>query len=159
MTTKRKDLLSGIFFLALGLSFGSQCLRLNIWVGRGPEAGFWPLLIALVIIVASIVVLANALGQRPERSEGAIPEVQVQKSDASSRVGWYSVLLICYGALFGSVGFVITTCLFLFFSLKYVESQSWRRTFLLGGITIVVGYILFYRLLGVPLPKGVLKWW
>jgi putative tricarboxylic transport membrane protein len=125
---KAKDLFSGLFLFVLGffLAFGSA--RLSVWSRFGPSEGFFPLLIAVILMGFSLIIIS------------------------------YIVVIILYGLLLEKIGFLITSILFLFISLKYVEKQGWKMTILVGLASIITSYFLFVHLLGVLLPKGIVKW-
>ena len=159
MTKRKKDLISGMSFLVLGLFLGFQALRLKVWGNRGPEEGLWPLVIAIVITGTSLFIIMKSLPPMHERPGGKHPGADEQKSNHSSKVFLYSLLLLFYGVLMGPVGFVITTSFFLIVTLKYIEKQGWKKTIVIGLSTIVISFLLFSRLMGVPLPKGLLKGW
>ena len=159
MTRKKKDLLSGTCFLVLGLFLGFQALRLKVWGNRGPEEGLWPLVIAIIITGTSLFVIMKSLAPMQDRSGGKHLGDNEQKSNSSSKVFLYSLLLLFYGVLMGPIGFVITTSFFLILTLKYIEKQSWKKTIFIGLSTIVISFLLFSHLMGVPLPKGLLKGW
>ena len=159
MTKKKKDLLSGTCFLVLGLFLGVQAMRLKVWDNRGPEEGLWPLVIAIIITGTSLFVIMKSLAPMRERSEEKHPGDDEQKSNSSSKIFLYSLLLLFYGVLMGPIGFVITTSFFLILTLKYIEKQSWKKTLFIGLTTIVISYLLFDHFMKVPLPKGLLKGW
>lgn len=157
MIKNRKELLGAALFLGSGLFLGILSLRLHLWGRLGPTEGFFPLLTAGVIVVASLVVLVRSLdGSRP-RSETREPLQGGGRSESPSRVWSYSFLLLFYGLLLEPVGFIIVTPCFLTVALRFVERQSWRRTVLIGLASIVISYLLFSRFLGVPLPRGLLE--
>jgi putative tricarboxylic transport membrane protein len=155
----KKDLASGLFFLALGLFLILWCRGFSIWSSNGPEEGFFPFFTGIIIMASSLLILAKSfvLSRAPEK-EGKLvdPENGVNVFKVSS----YAILmLLLYGFLMESLGFLIASVLFLTLTIKVIEKQSWKITLLVASVSIVVSYILFVYFMGVPLPKGVSKWW
>ena len=154
---RKKDISSSLFFLVLGLSLALQSLRLSVWGRSGPEAGFFPFVIAVIIIGLSLFISGQSvLSQAQEREE--ISEKKEDHSKNIFRVSSYGILMLLYGVSIVRVGFLITSILFLFLILKYVERQNWKITILLGSVSMLTSYLLFVYLLKVPLPKGFIKW-
>jgi putative tricarboxylic transport membrane protein len=148
----KKDLSSGLFFLVLGLLLILLSLRHSIWGGAGPQEGFFPLLIGLMIVGFSLTILLQSLWSRGEN--GMEPK---EEGLSVFRVAAYISLMLLYGVFFEGAGFLITSTLFLLLILKGVEKKPWKITLLVGLISVMVSYFLFASLLGVPLPQGWLK--
>ena len=155
----RKDVISGSFFLLLGLFLTFSSPQFRIWSRSGPRAGFFPLALGLIMILLSLILLfQSAFSKRPQgKVRPVAKEAQGTKRLKPTRIIPYGLSMLLYGLLIKTVGFFITTFLFLCVILKYVEGQGWRRTLLLGVTTTLLGYILFKYWLGVPLPLGVMK--
>lgn len=156
--SNKKDFASGIALLVLGLFLAFQSIRLPLWGASGPEAGFYPLTIAVIMVSLSLfLVLKSGILTRPQvegkRVEPGMDKIHLPKVFA------YLVLVLLYGILVERVGFLITSAFLLFFILKFVERQGWRATLLVGVTSIVIGYTLFVYFLQVPLPRGFLQSW
>jgi putative tricarboxylic transport membrane protein len=154
-----RDLVSGSFLLLLGLFLAIRSTDLIIWSRSGPGAGFFPLIIGLIICILSLILLLQyILSKRARGKTKAAPRgMPEQEKPALIKVSSYLLLMVLYGLLMKSLGFFITTFLFLFVILKYTERQGWRRTLLIGSIATVASYLLFETYLGVPLPMGFMK--
>ena len=155
----QKDFASGLFLLAFGGFLTFQSLGLSLWTGAGPEAGFFPLTIAVIIIGFSLIIIGRSLRWAPAQKGENIIEPQGGGSAGWYKVLSYAILMLAYGVLVESLGFLIVSAGLLFLILKYLEKQNWKRTLLVGFSSILVGYFLFKYLLGVPLPAGLLQWW
>ena len=154
----KKDFASGVALLALGLFLAFQSIRLPLWGSSGPEAGFYPLAIAVIIVSLSLfLVLKSGILARP-RGEEKLVEQGMEKI-RFHKVFAYLVLMLLYGILVEKVGFLITSALLLFLILKLVERQGWKATLLVGVTSIVISYALFVYFLQVPLPRGFLQSW
>jgi putative tricarboxylic transport membrane protein len=153
----KKDFYSGIFFLGLGLFLAFKSTQFSVWDRSGPQAGSFPLGVAVIMIGVSLFVVVKSLTARVKK-KGEMEEIQETAIFESSKFLSYVILMLFYSLSFESVGFVITSALFLVLVIKLVEKESWRATLLVGSVSIIVSYILFGYLLSVPLPKGLIKW-
>jgi putative tricarboxylic transport membrane protein len=131
-------------------------VRLSVWGRSGPEAGFFPFVIAVVIIGLSLFVTGRATFNRAQEKEKISKKPEDNRINIF-RVSSYGILMLLYGVSIVRVGFLITSVLFLFLILKYVERQSWKITILLGSASMLISYLLFVYLLKVPLPRGFIK--
>jgi len=155
---RKKDLISSISLLSVGIIYAGLSLRLPFWSGTGPQEGFFPLTIAAIMIGMSLFLLVQSLSSNPPlRAEkgGEEPENEVFNR---SRVLAYGIWMTLYAVFFERVGFLITSILFLLLIMKYTEKQSWKMTISVGAASILGSYLLFVYFLGVPLPKGLMQW-
>ena len=155
----RKDFASSLFFLVLGLFLFFQSGKLSFWSRFGPEEGFFPLAIAVIITGISLVLLIQSLV--PGRAGGR-EEVLVSKANERIdffRIASYGILTLLYGFLMETAGFLLTTAVFLFLILRFVERRSWKVILAVTSASIIISYLLFKTWLGVPLPRGFMKGW
>jgi putative tricarboxylic transport membrane protein len=152
-----KDFFSGLCFLSLGLFLSLRWTWPTIWSPAGPEEGFFPLLAGMIIAVCSLFIMGRAV--RPKIRRGVEAEAGDDERAANFvKVGSYLLLMaLCFGFFFERVGFLITSAFFLFFAFRVVEKQDWSKTILVGAISTFLAYFLFVYFLGVPLPRGLVR--
>ena len=153
----KKDSLSGFFLFLLGLFLAFQSVRSSVWA-KGPGPGFFPLVISIIITGLSLVIVFKSLMSPRSREKEKILEKAEENVVDVFRVSSYAILLLFYAILIERVGFLITSALFLVLIIKFVERQGWKITIFTATTSIVVSYLLFVYLLGVPLPRGLLNW-
>lgn len=113
---------------------------------KSPGAGFWPLLIALVMAGLGLTLIL-----RPIPNAGG--------EAGESRWGKFGVslaTLLFYVAALEPLGYLLATTAMLLVQLRWVESRSWRSSIAIALVTAVVSLILFRVLLKVSLPTGVI---
>ena len=155
---RKKDLISSISILTVGVIYAGLSLRLPFWSGTGPQEGFFPLTIAAVMIGMSLFILVQSLSSNPPlRAEKGSEEPENEVFNRS-RVLSYGIWMTLYAVFFEKLGFLITSILFLLLIMKYTEKQSWKMTISVGAASILGSYLLFVYFLGVPLPKGLMQW-
>ena len=152
----KKDVISGLCLFSLGVVLAILCFRLSVWKS-GPQEGFFPLLIAIIIIGLSLLLLIQSVFLRNQEKEN-VPVKKEGKINLS-RVLSYIIATLLYGILLEGIGFLISSILLLVFILRVVEKRSWKVTIVLGSASVLISYILFAYFLGVPLPRGLINAW
>ena len=88
----RKDFLSGICLVVLGIFIAFRSIRLSIWSRFGPDEGFFPLVIALIIIGLSLIITIKSLSLTRGKKEEIILEKRVTGVVNIFRVSCYIIL-------------------------------------------------------------------
>ena len=65
-------------------------------------------------------------------------------------------MLLLYGVLMNTLGFIVCSLLLMLITVRYVGSQTWRGAIVVSIISSVGSYVLFEVWLSVPLPRGIL---
>lgn len=68
-----------------------------------------------------------------------------------------ATFLAAYGYTLPSLGYPLGTFLFLFITSRIIGERSWKSGFLLSTALSLGIFILFTKVLDIPLPLGVLK--
>lgn len=138
---------AAILLIALATAIGS--LSLGYWTPIGPGAGFFPLVIAVVLGLAAIFWgLTQWRGTAPsEVTEGEQPA-------SLGRIITTVASLAILSAVLEILGFQLSVLLFLFFHLRILGKQKWIVTIpitLAGSFGL---YLLFSKVLSVGLPAS-----
>ena len=130
---------AAIFWFGRGLSIGTL---------RAPGPGFFPILIAAVLVVLSLFLMIG--GEKRESEEDAVsaPAIII-------RMLVLFAALVAYFLLLEYLGFVVVSFLLMFFLFLWVGRQRWYVAFLSAVICIGLAYVLFEMLLKSNLPRGV----
>ena len=131
--------------LLLGLTAVYSASRLTFGSLRQPETGFFPMLVALALVLFSAV----ALAEWPRDLEPA-------QKGGMARVGIVVGAVAAYAALIQPVGFVVCTVALLLLLLRGVGRVSWLASVVAAAVASAACYELFTRL-GMPLPAGILR--
>ena len=152
---KNRDLLSSLFCIGLGIIFLIGSWQQGLIRENVPGPGFFPLIIAIVLISLSLMIFIPTLGYRKNRreiqEENFFPEQGSRK-----KISLALIALFSYGFLLKYTGFLLTTFLFIFFIPNLIERQRWRTLFILALLTTILSYLMFAAL-EVRLPMGILK--
>jgi len=149
----KDDQWSGIFLLLLSLYIIRGSLRFTYGTIHNPGPGFMPLWLGLILGAMSIGLILRASGARSGSRQ--IREILEEK------IRWGKVLsvllaLIFYGLLLGSLGFFVSTFLFLAFLLWFIDPQPLKAVIGWGLAGSLGAYLIFEVWLKLRLPKGFL---
>jgi len=107
-----------------------------------------PFVLGIALLLLSLLVILLP-GNKPKE---AIWERSVLKRNLLVLAG-----LLVYMLLFKSLGFYLTTFLLLVYLMKLSGEKGLKRSVAVSFVTVVLIYIVFYRLLVIPFPSGILK--
>jgi putative tricarboxylic transport membrane protein len=133
------------------------CLGLAIiWQGRGlsfgtlsaPGPGFFPFLLAGVLIVLSVPVFF--MGQAKEGEDRFFTATGLR------RVGSVFLALIAYYVLLERLGFLPVSFLLMAFLFAFIAKYVWHKALVCAFLSTGLAYLLFEILLKSNLPKGAL---
>jgi len=150
--SKYADLISGVFWLGIGLllSIWSASYPIGSLIQPGP--GFLPLALGLLLILLSLVLLARAITS----------SLISQKGPGSPLFGgWkkvaYTVSILILGAIFFErIGYLLTFFLLIILLMRGSGPQRWKKILLVAFCFTLGVYLVFVLLLEQPLPRGIL---
>ena len=143
---------SFVFGVSCYLYSVSMSLRtLKAYKTVGPE--FWPqIILGCMILVSGALTVSNILKWRKSAKEdpGAAPEKELD---------WYKfagsiMLIMAYVALMKTIGFLVLTPLLIIGTMFLIGKTSIKMTSFTVVSIMVLVYVVFGKLLYVPLPRG-----
>jgi putative tricarboxylic transport membrane protein len=147
---KRKDQISGAFWLFVAAVIIWQSLELKIGSYRSPGSGYIPLAVGVGMGIVSLIIIIRAtlfVREAPPFSLGI-------SAPALKKLGIVVAGIFLYALLFTDLGFVLSTFLFLVLLFKSVEPQRWPTAILWAGGATFLAYLLFCITLQCELPRG-----
>jgi putative tricarboxylic transport membrane protein len=136
--------------VAVGLAVAALALRealgLPIGAVRHPGEGFFPLWLAVLLVLLSLLLLSHTLRARAAaraRSESRIGQV----------IGLVAALAV-YTAILEWVGYPIATFFLVLYMVKITHPQRWLLALGISLLAAGGSYLLFAVWLKVPLPPG-----
>lgn len=123
---------------------------LGVWLPQGPGPGFFPLVLAVALIVLSIawfVQTRRAAGGEPGEDAGAYPWKRPAVTLAS---------LVVLASVLNFSGFQAGMLLFLLFQLRVMGRCRWLTSVVIAAAGSVGAFHLFNDFLLVPLPYATL---
>jgi hypothetical protein len=139
-----------IFWILLGAAAAAYAWTLGIAGPSGPESGLFPLISALIIMGAGVVLLL-----RPQ-SVAVAPNFP--RGPALGRVLGVAAGLAFMAISIPYLGFAVAGFIAMIILLRTVEKSGWVFSISLAVISVVVVVWLFGRVLGMTLPRGPWGW-
>jgi putative tricarboxylic transport membrane protein len=148
---KRANIAVALILFGLAVFILLESSKLSFGSLRVPQTGFFPVVLATLLLVFSLILFAQAVrgaasGRRPERIE---PE-------GWFRIGATLATLIGFTFALERLGFLPSTFLLMVLLLRALEPQPWHKVIAVAGATALAAYAIFGWLLGIPLPGGIL---
>ena len=153
------NLLASLFVLIGSLFMyykASQLREMNTqgYESVGPD--FWPKLILIFMIALSGYLSAKyAVKLSKEKKSGIEPSGENEEEKGGwIRIGVTTLLIVAYIYLLKPLGFIVASPIFIVAMMLYINPQK-KRSIPAGvvGIMVII-YLLFGKLLYIPLPKG-----
>ena len=148
---KRYDLINSSLCLGFGLLIVLYAPEFDLGSLRAPGSGFMPFLSGLLICGFSAMTLLQAFVDRSTKVEKVWAGVKLHK------LIFVILMLLLYGVLIKTLGFIICSLMLMLITVRFVGSQTWRGALLVSVISSVGSYLLFEVWLSVPLPRGILE--
>jgi putative tricarboxylic transport membrane protein len=149
---KTAEIAVALAFLAVGAIVIFDSLRLGArWGDEGPQAGYFPFYIALIICASAAVVLLGALRLRPERDKTFVEVEQLKLVLA------VLVPTTVYVALIGWLGIYVASIAFVGFFMRWLGKYVWWKVAATSIANSVFFFLIFEIWFKIPLPKGPLE--
>ena len=115
----------------------------------------WPTIILSLLVVFLVVNMINTYRSTPaeKRNMSSITDIKIGKI-VKSRLFWGMVALAVFSLSLDYIGFMVASFLFCgFFSYLLGEKRP-VRLLIFSFFAVIVLYLLFYKGMGVMLPRG-----
>lgn len=152
---KEHDVISSLIWIVVSALFCRESLDLGLGDFTEPGAGFFPFLTSLILIFLSAGLFAVSL-----RKRWGFNFLEVRKHwsdrDGFRRISLTVLFLGSYVVALNYLGFALTTFLFIFLLLRFIEPQKWPTVVLGSLLTAAGSYAIFEIWLRANLPVGFL---
>ena len=147
---KTLEWITAVGMLALGLLVIYDSVRVGMrWVEDGPQAGYFPFYIGLLLCLSSVWNFAKVM----LLDENAAPRSFVSMT-ALKLILAMLMPTIVYVVLIAWIGFYAASILYIGFFMIWLGKYSWMRSTAVAASVIVTIFVLFEIWFRVPLPKG-----
>ncbi len=149
-----RELTAGIFWLALGAAVTVVARGYEVGTLSHPGAGFLPFWLGLLLMVASLPVVARAVGGlRRREAAGPSPWAGVNLA----KVGSTLACVLFFALMSDGLGYPLTSFLVLMAMLRIAGVRSKLVTVGTAALGAAVTWALFAWFLKADLPAG--GWW
>ncbi len=142
------DRISGGVVICLATAILWQARSLPLGKISAPGPGFFPTVIAMVLLVLALLLILTGAGKKEKT-------IFTDKR-AAGRVLLVFLFLVAYILLLEYLGFAVTSFLFMAALFITVTQRKWYSALLWSFAATGFAYVLFEILLKSNLPKGVL---
>ena len=148
---RRSTIAAGLILAGLAVVIFIEASKLTFGSIRTPQTGFFPSILAFLLLLFSLLLLGQALRQ-PETGMGH------WKIGAESwrRIGATVGALCGFALVLESLGYLLSTFILMVFLLRAIEPQKWNVVMAVALSTSLGSYLIFAWLLNIPLPTGFL---
>jgi hypothetical protein len=152
LTHAAADALTALVIFAVGVVMMIDNHRIGAgWAPDGPESGYFPFRIGVILCIASAAVLLRSLIGKERNREIFVPW------DKFKLVLLVLLPTLLYVLVTGFIGIYIASALFIGAFMRVMDKYSWAKTLLVSIGTSLVLFWLFEMQFMVPLPKGPLE--
>lgn len=135
-------------------------IKLNLGSLHEPGTGFMPFLSgALLGLFGLILIFSSTSRGLGEKEYLKDKKIQVEKPVKKSwkNVMFVLIILFCYPLLLDTLGFYLTTFLFLFFLFKFQERKRWLMPLIFSISVVILSYLIFELSLNCRFPRGIFR--
>lgn len=144
----------------LGATVIAMARQLPYEADYGPGPGFLPLWLGVALVTLSVFLLRESR-VTPASDDAALAAIPANQPGflqfgPGALTPWlvFLVSTVIVSVLFERLGFALAIGLFMFVTMRWVAKLSWLGTLLFTVLSPLMLYILFLRLLMVPVPLG-----
>lgn len=152
------DLVTASVLMLLSAIVMYDALRLGAgWSSEGPQSGFFPFWLAVLLAVVSILLIVQAW-----RSRSKQPFVTREQFVLVLKVLWPLagfVLLTDPPGPWSGLGLYVAGGVYLGFYMRWVGRHDWRTVVALATVVPVITFLIFETWFLVPMPKGPVEAW
>ncbi len=136
-----------LIWIVLGIAIASLAPRYTLLDAAGPGGGFLPLVTGLIIALCGLALLF---------SSGNTVSTNWPAASVWARMAAIVAGLAAIAIVMPHLGFILTVVPVMVVLMQAVERQSWATVLIVSVVSTIAVYLLFTRLLGTSLPRGLL---
>jgi putative tricarboxylic transport membrane protein len=152
VSRKTMEIAVTLIFLVFGLVVCWDSYRLGAkWGSDGPQAGYFPFYIGLIIIFCSAITLVQAVRIKAADNPSFVLRGQLKM------VTLVMVPTVVYVALINWLGIYVASTLYIALFMWWLGKYSWIKYVSVSVGVSVAFFLMFEVWFKVPLPKGPLE--
>jgi len=153
-----REVVAAATLLVLGLVYGALSLGEGLGTLGDTGAGFFPLIVAVVLVAAAVTVLVRSRGGTVPTGDDSDAD---SDGDSDGDVHWSRIAGVLAAALLvpavgETVGMIVTLSVALVLIARIMGVSRWVNALILGVAFGAATWLIFVYWLFVPLPAGTL---
>jgi putative tricarboxylic transport membrane protein len=146
------DMAVAALLLAAGALVIRDSVRVGVrWAEDGPQAGYFPFYVGVLLCLASLWTLGLAAFQRRRTPKSFVT------AGALKAIGSMLVPTLVYVGILAWLGLYVASFLYIAFFMVWLGKYSWPRSIAVSASVSAIAFLLFETWFQVPLPKGPLE--
>lgn len=141
-------ILAGVYFYAT-----EKLPSLEIGDPLGPKA--FPRLLGVLLVITAIILLFEMIRGRKVVTTD-VPSRGPSTRGSHTVVAAVALWTFVYFLVFEFLGYVLSTSIYLLVLMVYFHKNKWTSNVLTAVLFSVISYLMFTKLLGVNLARGIL---
>jgi len=147
---KSAEVVVAALFLLLGAIVVWDSVRLGArWGEDGPQAGYFPFYIGVLVCVASAINLVVAFLKKEDHGFVGVAQLKLVLA--------VLVPSILYAGLVAAIGIYVASIVFVAFFMRWLGKYPWWKVAAVSIGNSVVFFLIFESWFKVPLPKGIVE--
>lgn len=150
VATNKVDAVVAVLIFLLGAVVVFSSLELGAsWASDGPESGYFPFYIGLILCISGIAVFCQSLFGKNKNTETFVDK------ESFGRVLQVLIPAIIYVAVLQLIGIYVASALFISLFMVILGKFSWFKSAIIGISINALFFMMFEVWFRVPLHKGV----
>ena len=146
---KRAEMVVAALFFLLGAIAVWDSVRLGArWADDGPQAGYFPFYIGLIMFIASVVTFVANLASTAGGSASFVDRTQLKQ------VLQVLIPTIVFVILIGFIGIYLASAIFIAFFMSWLGKYAFYKIVPIAIVVPLFLFLMFEIWFLVPLPKG-----
>ena len=149
ITVRTMEIVVALLLLVIGAVVAIDSFRLGArWSDEGPQSGYFPFYIGLIIGIASLVTLLQAVLGKTGGNKAFVEREQLKQV--------FAVLLPAALYILGIqlIGIYVASAVYIAVFMVWLGKYAWLKSVLLGLAVSASLFVMFEVWFKVPLPKG-----
>ena len=141
----QRDFAAGLMFLVVGIAFAIGATNYTFGSSAKPGAGYFPLLLGVILAVLGALVLFKAL------------TIESEGGDPIGAIAWKPLLLILgavvvFGATLPRLGMAVAVPLLIIVSSLGGDEVHWKAVVITSVVLTLGSWLVFVKGLGLTIP-------
>lgn len=157
MIKNRPRLPGELSFMALMVAFSAFMLWTSFYISKFDSIsspGVFPMLCSALMVVTGLMSLRQAWRSQAPNDSGQSVFQQFVVQLAPVRLILFTALIVVYMLALEVTGFLVSSYVFLLFSMQVLGSKRFIFNLLISGVVLICIFIVFRTAFSVVLPAG-----
>ncbi|WP_108508883.1 tripartite tricarboxylate transporter TctB family protein [Polynucleobacter acidiphobus] len=149
LSMRTAEILVSLTFLVFAIVIMQGSIKLgSSWGSDGPQAGYFPFYISLIILISSAATLIQAIRQKELSNESFVDKGPFRQVLAVLVPAFIFVLLMQL------IGIYVSAAIYIAFFMIWIGKYAAWKSITLGVAVSVALYMMFEYWFQIPLPSG-----